>query len=289
MPLELLPALLIGVVLATVVIGVARALRGRAAPGAGVADVVDASIGMWLVRRLRAGRGRGPDTEDAAAGIVQPAAHEVAYRIGAVGAVRPTPPTRLVAVGSTTQPRPLPRPVVRPATPEPPDRPIDPRLRLWRDTTVVALAIGFVMILGTQFQPLGTRGGVLAATFEPELPAGATLPPVGGEASPATPGSPVPSADPVPPEPTRASEPAGTGGSKATPRPAVTRTPSPTVRPTDPPPSPPTPAPSASASPSPTPTDSPTESPTPPTPTPPTPTPTPEPTATPTEELTPPP
>ncbi len=268
MPFDLLPALLLIAAIAVIVVVIRRrAVVGRARrsaatttqPGPGspgrVRPVVDQSIGMYLVRRMRGMPGASEGTVDG--------------RRGSDVALRAAPPTRLTIVEG---PRRSPARSSRASqTPDP-----DLRVRLWRDTAIVAVAIGFIAILGTTVLRPNVDGGVLGQVFpaietpDPNATAIA-LPPT----PPAETQTPAASDQPQSPDPSLA--------------PAASRAPSPTSPPKPAPTGSPTPASTPDQTPTPDPTSDPTPAPTPdPTPTPePTPEPTPDPTPAPTPDATP--
>ncbi|MEK6719192.1 MAG: hypothetical protein AABZ33_00825 [Chloroflexota bacterium] len=283
MPLDLFPALLLIVVIAAIVaIAVVAVVRVRRRTVAGqaprsaatttqpirglagrVSRVVDQSIGMTLVRRVRGTYGASDGAVDDRQVPTAP---------------RAAPPTRLTTVGG---PRRVPLGSSRTSQPTPPD----PRVRLWRDTSIVAVAFGLVAIVGANVFRPNVDGGVLGqispTTGVPGANATAiALPPT----PPAESQAPAPSDHAQSPDPalapaaSRAPLPARTARPAPAPTglPAPTPTPDPTAGPTPPP----SPTPEATADPTPPPSPEPTPDPTPvPTPTPdPTPDPTPSPT-----------
>ena len=245
-------------------------------PVEGALDVVDRSIGMYLLRRLTGRQTSKPSHSDQPAVILT--AEQVAYRIGAAAQPPVAPRTgapnldRLTPGGATT------------VTPRAAGA---PRERLVRDSGIALLALVVVGLAVVALAPHGPTGEPTGSVFVvnravvtpgPTDEVEAATPRPTGEVAvetdvPAsTPGltvgvTPAPNATPA-------------HGTTATPRPTprVTlrpgQTPTPTPRPT----ATPTSNPTATPTPTPTPTETPTETPTPT----PTETPTPTPTETPT-------
>ena len=275
MPLESLPALLLALAIVVAIVVVLPRLRGGA----------DDSIAMWLIRRIR-GEAR-PAAPDDHAG---PDLDEIAARVGAAGP-RPERPTRIVTVEAppraiSAASRPVASRGVRRVAPDSTReaRP-DPRIRLWRDTSIVTVAIGFVVILSAAILPPGPEGEVLGATFPPIVTIGPSAPAAGADPTPTTtaptndptashavPAAQDPTVEPTPPTQT----PRPTARPTSRPTPGSSQPPGPTP---EPPPTP-TPAPAPTPEPPPTPTPEPPPAPTPEPP----PTPTPEPPPTPTPE-----
>jgi hypothetical protein len=255
---------------------------------AGAADIVDASIGMYLVRRAL-GRPTTTRAESRAerARAVLAAAEEDRRRAGVL-APAVVAPTRLVVAGTAASHSPR----------DVPDRQAHPVaahtvVPIWmrrgpvsREGAFAAAGLVVVLVAAFAIWPRN-EGGVLSATGTPAPPSPA------GEASspsarpidspsPTAASSVLASATPTPttdatPTPTAAP----TARATATPRPTArpTNTPRPTARPT----AKPTATPKPTAEPTPEPTPAPTPEPTPI----PTPVPTPEPTPIPTPEPTP--
>jgi len=247
--------------------------------------VIDASIGMWVLRRL-SGRplGAAPEAEpfDAAAhvGDVERrlAGRAVPPSVTAAGAIRPR--------GHVVLPSPHPvadlaarlaarrGPAI--AVETVPRSPTPWRRRMGALGALAAAGLVVVIVLGVALLPSeGGRGAVLSATATPPR----------GEASGGPLAATAPSGSAVSPAPDASSTAsllaspsivAGTPDATATPTPTTPPTPTPTPRPT--------PRPTPTRAPTPPPTPRPTATPTPP----PTPTPTPEPTPTPTPPPSPP-
>jgi hypothetical protein len=254
-------------------------------PGAvdGALDVVDRSIGMYVLRRLtgRPTSGKPPTSDEPAVAL---SADEVAYRIGVAGTGHPVthapsqptsplvggPPIAVVPGGS--------RRAAGPARPTTQGAPVAPRERLVRDSGVALLALVAVGLIAVLFWPHGPTG-------EPEgsfnvVDRAVVTPSPTGEVDAATaensaePGTPGVSAGPAQPTTPGSTSPAAKPTPRITPRPGQTPPPTPqaTLRTI------PTPTPSPSSTPDATPTpEPPTPTPEPPTPTPEPPTPTPEP------------
>jgi hypothetical protein len=264
----------------------------------GALDVIDRSIGMYLLRRLT-GRPKTtkPPTSDEPA--VALSADEVAYRIGVTGTQNPAPhepsvPQSPLVGGPPAAAVPglgrLSPGLTRTATPRTPGA---PRERLVRDSGVALLALVVVGLVAVLFWPHGPTGEPQGSVFVVDR-AVVTPSPTGevdaataeNSGEPETPGESAEPTQPVTPGSTSAiAPPAAKATPRVTLRPGQTPTPTPRATPK------PTPTPTATPSSTPdiTPTPTPTPEPTPTlTPTPePTPTPTPEPTPTPTPEPTP--
>lgn len=262
----------------------------RRGPLATAVDIVDASVGMLMLRQLL-GRPTTTRADRRAerARLVLAAAEEEARRAGAAGPAM-VAPTRLVVAGTAAshsardlpdrQAHPVPEQAVRPVWKSP--------VSVSRGGAIAGLAVVAVLLGGFVLWPR-SEGAVLSATGTPAPsptvdPASPTLAP--GESP--TPGVTSTSGVSVTPGPTglSTSSPATDPTPTPTDGPTATRTPRPTARPTNTPrptarPTP-HPTPTPIAGPTPTPTAAPTPEPT-PAPTPePTPAPTPEPTAAPT-------
>ena len=247
----------------------------RPGPFEGALDVIDRSIGMYLVRRLT---GRPTTRPSDHIGPTTPlTSDEVAYRIGVADA--PLPPPRNVpaapapagsaeraasaraAAGATATAkaartsaarRPVPVAVVPPADRSPlappvaPPAPAAPRVRLVRDAGIALMglaALGLVGILvwpkGPGGPPTGSHFAVVRASVTPRASAAAQT-----QATPIL--EPPASLDVLTPAPTP--EPTPVPLVAATPRP----TPKPTPRPTPKPTAAPTPKPTAAPTPKPT-------------------------------------
>ncbi len=268
----------------------------------GALDVIDRSIGMYVVRRLT---GRGTTKPEEPAPPVVLSADQVAYRIGAVRAVpgatpKPADPPEPVApmVAGTAAAAAAARAaaarttVGRPA-PKIPSGAAAPRERLVRDSGIALLALATIGLVAVVLWPHGPTGqpeqsvfGVNRTVVTPgptgEVDAATAEATTGASGEPETA---VPTSDATPPVVSRATAPIGqptpTLPPGATPRPTAKG--GPTPRPTA------TPTSTATAGTTPTPTGTPTPTDTPaPTPTDtPTPTPTDTPTPTPTDTPTP--
>jgi hypothetical protein len=314
MPTELL-IILAGVVLAVVVgwIALHRSVPSAPAPTgqahrrgplAAFGAVIDASVGMLMLRRAL-GRSTATRAERAAARFRAQADAEEAAAVAdayaarlAAAAGRPvaTRPTHLVVAGTAAE-RQGERgvhahPVAPAAIAAVVASPIVPawavastRRRLWRDSALAIAALAVVLI-GVILVLPGDEGGVLSATGTP--PSSDDLVILPG-------GSPSPTVDTESPSPSTVPTPSDSGTPTPTPTATPTATPEPTARPTARPTVRPRRTPKPTAEPTAAPTDAPTPTPTieptpTPTPTPtaePTPEPTPEPTAEPTAEPTP--
>ena len=127
----------------------------------GARDVIDRSIGMYLLRRVASRRPIKPTTDDAELASAVLTADEVAYRIGASGADHPArrdvaAPTALVgaaAVGDEAAPAGAAR-----RTPGRTHRtssggPAAPRERLVRDSGIALLALAGVGLAAFAFWP----------------------------------------------------------------------------------------------------------------------------------------
>ena len=258
-------------------------------PGAvdGALDVVDRSIGMYLLRRLtgRPTTSKPPPPDEPAVAL---SADEVAYRIGVAGTPQPAthvaaPKSPLVGGPTATAVTAAARPTAGLARPTTPGAPVAPRERLVRDSGVALLAlvvVGLVAVLFWPHDPTGEpRGSVFVVNREVVTPSPT------GEVEAATaensgePETPIASAEPTGPL-TPGSTPGTHPTAKPTPRVTLRpgQTPTPTPRTTPTPTSNPTTTPSSTPDVTPTPTPDVTPPPTPE----PTPTPTPEPTPTPT-------
>lgn len=254
----------------------------NAAPDAvgGALDVIDRSIGMYVVRRLT-GRGTTKPAEPAPPVVLS--ADQVARRIGAAGAPQALPPKPaedferglpLVATTAAATRASVGRP---PTTTRPGAG--APRERLVRDSGIALLALATIGLVAVVLWPHGPTGqpeqsvfGVNRTVVTPgptgEVDAATAEATTGASSEP---GTAVPTSDATSPVVPRA-----TGAAvQPTPRLPPGATPRPTSRlaPTPPP----------TATPTPTPTPGETATPTPEA----TPTPTPEETATPTPEVTP--
>ncbi len=241
-------------------------------------DVVDRSVGLYLVRRLL---GRPTDRMHR-----QPlpalSAEEVAFRIGVPDA-KHEPHARPMLLSEVAPTVSTPVRAVRP----PARATLEPRGRLIRDTSAALAGLAAVALLAVAVWPPTPDGSVLSLTATPgptaaaivvtEAPSGAPTSTPAASPSPG-PARPEPSVTPVAPSdvPSEALRPdaIATGGSVSVrppaPRGQARPSPSPRLTPT------PTPAPTLSPTPAPTPTPTPAPTPTPE----PTPTPTPEPTPT---------
>ena len=273
----------------------------------GALDVIDRSIGMYVLRRLTGRRTKVP--EEPAAPVVL-SADQVAYRIGAVGAAKASTSdpadtqhaaTPLVAgtvagaaasarAATTGRAGPVGTAVTRPAT-------AAPRERLVRDSGIALLVLAMIGLVAIVFWPHGPTGQPEQSVFGANRTV-VTPGPTGevdaatGEPSASGPGEPgtvTTTSEATSPIVSRATAAAGAPTPKlppgATPRPTskLAPTPRPTVTaPTPTPTTGPTPTPIETPTPTPTPVDTPTptppETPTPtppetPTPTPPDPTP----------------
>jgi hypothetical protein len=258
----------------------------RAADGSiRLPTVIDESVGMWFVRSAL-GRATDPvDPDDLT--LPEPAADEIAYRIGVPGAPPPTLPTRAVVsqVSSNGEPvlSPLREGAIAPTGRAPADGPVGRRRtarpsgalaaqRRWAGAVALVAVIVAVTALALRSRQLD--GEVLSATGTPagsvgqgfvsaegdspsETPAAATDPGLSSEPLPseAAPGAPAATVGPaattrVPTAPAPAAN--LTPNPTHTPRPTARPTPVPTLRPG---PSPST-APSATPAPTPTPTPS---------------------------------
>jgi hypothetical protein len=269
---------------------------------AGAVDLVDASIGMYMIRRML-GRPTTTRAEGRAerARVALAAAEEAARRASVAGP-SVVAPTRLIVAGTAAShsPRELRDRQAHPLA-------VTPPMPVWRRGSAMSrqgrvvaaglvgvLVVGFVGAFALWPRP---GGGVLSATGTPAPSPTSDVP----SSTPISTDSPTPSAPTVEPTsdviatpspttaPTTDATPTPTAVPTATP--AATRTPRPTARPTNTPrpTAHPTPTPTATVGPTPTPSPSPTPVATPtPMPTPgPTPAPTPEPTPAPTPEPTP--
>ena len=286
----------------------------RRGPLAAFGAVIDASVGMLMLRRAL-GRSTATRAERAAARFRAQADAEEAAAVAdayairlAAAAGRPIPgrPTHLVVAGTAaerpgargTQAHPVAPAAIAAAT----ANPIVPawavantRRRLWRDSALVTGALALV-IVGVILVLPRDDGGVLSATGTPPsssdlviLPGASAGPSASAESSsPSTDPDPTESAtaSPTPPAtPTATPEPTARPTARPTRRPR--QTPAPTPKPTAEPTVAPTPAPTVEPTPTPEPTAEPTAEP-PPDPTAePTPDPTAEPTPDPTAEPTP--
>jgi hypothetical protein len=266
-------------------------------PGAvdGALDVVDRSIGMYVLRRLT-GRSTSPKPPPSDEPAVVLSAEEVAYRIGVAGRQHPAstepsvPKSPLVGgppAATVAGLGPLAAASAGPGTPRPPGA---PRERLVRDSGVALLVLAVVGAVAVLFWPHGPTGQPQGSFFV--VNRAVVTPSPTGEVEAATaensvePGTPTVSSEPS--QPVTADSTPGVGSQAVKPTPRITlrpgQTPAPTPRPTPKVITGPTPTPTATATstPTPTPTPEPTETPT-PTPTE-TPTPTPTPIQTPPEE-----
>ena len=272
---------------------------------AGLVDMVDVSIGLFMIRRLmgRSTASRADGRAERARLALAAAEEDDARRAGLVGPMNAAP-TRLVVAGTAAshsarelrdrQAHPVAGQAVVPVWTS--------RARLSPAGAMAALGLVAVTVAAFAFWPR-TEGDVLSATGTPAPPSPsadlATATPLPTESPTPTPQpTPVVTEGPGPtepptvePTPTAAATPMRTTVPTATPtpRPTVrpTATPRPTVRPTATPRPTAKPTASPTATPAPTPTPPPTPPPTPaPTP-PPTPPPTPDPTPVPTDPPTP--
>jgi hypothetical protein len=267
----------------------------------GARDVIDRSIGMYLLRRVASRRPIKPTTDDAELASAVLTADEVAYRIGAAGADHPArrdvtaPPARVGAAAVADEAAPAgaarltPGPTYRTSSGGPPA----PRERLVRDSGIALLALAGVGLAAFAFWPHPPAGEPESSFFvvnravvtpEPtgEVDAATSEPSVDVSIDPATPAVSAQPTTPTRPDPTTAGSaaPRARPTARLTPRPATTTAPTATRTPT-PPPGPtvkptakptPTPAPTGTPPPTPEPTEPPTPEPT----APPTPDPTPE-------------
>ena len=315
MPTDLPVLVLIAVAATAVAVAVLRRTAARDAEGeqrashahrpgmlAGLSDIVDASIGMLMVRRML-GRPTTTRAERRAerARIALAAADEESRRAGAIGSPG-VPPTRLVVAGTAAShsARDVPDRQAHPVA----AIPVVPvgirRLPVPPEAVFATMGLVAVLVAAFAFWPR-PAGGVLSATGTPAPPSptdgllSAAPTPTDPGTSPSL--SAEPSGDHSPtPSPTATAHPTATPKPTAHPAATPKRTPKPTARPTATPksttqptatPTPtaaPTPSPSPAPTPSPTATPDPTPAPTPsPTPAPtPTPDPTPDPTTAPT-------
>ena len=134
-------------------------------------DILDASIGMYLFRRLT-GRGIAAEPSerpvDAAAILTQ---EELSHRIGVPGAPEPATPGRIIAAGAAAT---RPATAGAAATSSPTDRapaPIlvagnGPRGRMLRDGAVAFIVLSVAIVFVSTFWPR-SDGAVLVATGTP--------------------------------------------------------------------------------------------------------------------------
>jgi hypothetical protein len=244
----------------------------RAADGSiRLPDIVDRSIGMWLLRRAT-GRGGERPTSSNGATAGRPT-ESVADPVAGTPRPSPTQPTRFVVSRAPSKADATGLPPVHlrrvvgdaPVGHRPMAHPASSSMRIQRRSAgAVALAVGALVLAGLA---IGTRqlgGEVLSATGTPvaSLDGGGAVSATGSPAiEPTDDGlaSPSPLATPSP-VPTASPTATPTVTPTATPKP--TRTPRPTQRPTPRPTKAPTPTPAATPTPTPTPSATP-ESPTP--------------------------
>ena len=314
MPTDLPVLVLIAVAATAVAVAVLRRTserdegngnRGSQAhrPGilAGFVDMVDASIGLYMVRRLL-GRPTMTRADGRAerARVALATADEAEARRTRLAGLATVAPKRLVVAGTAASHSPQDRPTLQahPVAVDGVSAPVWARgSSVPRAAAVVAVALvgAFAVAFAIWPRPVG---GVLSSTGTPAPPSPTPDPPTSTPIQTDSPAVALPSVEPTAvvdstPGPTSAptSAPTATPTAAPTATPGATRTPRPTVRPTSTPR--PTPRPSATPSPTPkptatpTPTSAPTATPTPdptpdptpsPTPTPPNPTPDPTPT-----------
>jgi hypothetical protein len=251
----------------------------------GALDVIDRSIGMYVLRRLT-GRGtRKPDEPDSAVVL---SADQVAYRIGAAGAAPAA--AAGAAPGATPSPAEAPdshTPLAR-ATRAPRPAAGAPRERLVRDSGAALLALATIGLVAVVIWPHGPSGQPEQSIFG--VDGTVVTPGPTGEVEAATaeattdasgePQTAPPTSEATAPVLTRATAAVGQPAPKlppgTTPRPTsrLAPTPRPTAAPTASATAGATPSPEATPSPTPEPTATPTPTPT-PTPAPPDPTPSP--------------
>jgi hypothetical protein len=245
--------------------------------------LIDESVGMWFVRSALGRETDAPDPDDV---IPEPAADEIAYRIGVPGAPAPTVPTRVVVSQGPSKAEPgllsSPQTAIAPTGPFVPDGSVGRRRtarpsgalaaqRRWAGAVVlaaVAVAVTTLVLASRQHD-----GEVLSATGTPEGSSGQGFVSGAGGAATDTPAgaSDSSSSSGLSPSVEASGPPAATGASGATtPVPAVTPaaarvTPNPTSAPRAT--ARPTATPRASLAPGPTPSAAPTPT-APPTPTP---------------------
>ncbi len=248
----------------------------------GARDVVDASVGMFLIRRLTQRKPKETTEEITAASALT--ADEVAYRIGAAGAplmadppAAPVPPAAagaaataaaaraaaasapaspFTAIQGAHAPNRMPVNMPPPVAPAPPPVVAPPRARLVRDAGFALVALVAVLVVAIVFWPSGNgpqTGGVI---IDPKASPTATPKATALALASTRPASAAPS------------------GAAATAVPSVELTPSdappttnPTAKPTSkaaPPPPPPDPTPRPTPRPTPKPTPKPTPTPPPP-------------------------
>ena len=219
--------------------------RSPRGPLQAVRDMIDASIGMYLFRRLL-GRPTTLRSKESPIPLTFPEEDVVAGRIGTVtpGAPAVKRPTRIVVVGAAAVPAAV-GADARSSSPGP------DRRRFYRDTLLAVAGVAAVLVLAVVVLPsLGKGDGqVLSATGTPDRSGGAIIT--------ATPPE-TPALTPTPtPTPTPALTPTPTPTPAPTPEPIPTPTPEPIPTPTPMPPPrvPPTPtrAPTPSLTPAPTP------------------------------------
>jgi hypothetical protein len=255
----------------------------------GARDVVDASVGMYLIRRLTQQKPKEPVEEISPASALT--ADEVAYRIGAAGAplmadppAAPVPPAAagaaataaaaraaaastsspFTAIQGTHAPNRLPVNVPPSVDAPPPPVAVAPRARLVRDAGFALVALVAVLVVAIVFWPSGNgpqTGGVI---IDPH--ASPTAVPPATALAHASPGAASPAASTAEPSGEPSSEPTAvpsldvvpsepppttTPTAKPTPKPPAKSAPTPTPRPT------PTPKPPATPKPTPTPTPAP--------------------------------
>jgi hypothetical protein len=266
----------------------------------GARDVIDRSIGMYLLRRVASRRPIKPTTDDAELASAVLTADQVAYRIGAGASghrarrdvAAPTALIGAAATGEDAEPggaaRLSPGPTYRTSS----GGPAAPRERLVRDSGIALLALAGVGLAAFAFWPHPPAGepessffvvnrAVVTAEPTGQVDAATSEPSVDVSIDPAAPAVTAVPTTPTRPDPTTAGSaaPRARPTARLTPRPATTTAPTATRTPTPPPG--PTVKPTAKPAATPAPTDTP-----PPTPEP-TPPPTPEPTPPPTPDPTP--
>jgi hypothetical protein len=261
----------------------------RAADGSiRLPTVIDESVGMWFVRSAL-GRATDPvDLDDLT--LPQPAADEIAYRIGVPGAPPPTLPTRAVVSPVSSNGEPVlsspPQGAIAPtgrAARAPADGSVGRRRtarpsgalaaqRRWAGAVALVAVIVAVTALALRSRQLD--GEVMSATGTPAGSVGQGFVTGEGDAPTETPAAPTDPGSPSEPLPSEATSgaPAVTVGPAATTRvptapapaanltPNPTHTPRPTARPTPVPTLRPGPSPSTAPSATPAPTPAPTPS-----------------------------
>lgn len=218
----------------------------------GLGDIVDASLGMYLFRRMlgRPTKTKAQRRYEEASSIVATQRLHREFGIEPVQQAHPITPTRLIVsgavAGSAHGPDPAPHPQSR-----------SQRGQLARDGAIALAMFGVIALVVGGFVTFwrGGEGAVLQASATPQ----ASLVAAGGPSA-----SPSPSPT-IAPSPT--TSPSPTPAPTATPSPSPSPTPEPTVEPTRAPTATsapdPTPAPTATPAPTPKPTPKPTPVPTP--------------------------